>query len=566
MLERKKQSSRSLVAGTVLLLVAGGGLGYWFYTQRAAGPEDLPTGANVIPQSALMTLSFSTDTEKWQTLRGFGTPESQALFDRNLAQLRDRLLTANGLNYTQDIQPWIGEEVTVAFLSPESAAPGSSATPTPTPSQRQPTLLVVPIANPLKAKQLLDNPNVFKGVKWVERNYNGVQVRETQPGSPRAYATAVLDQRLLVLSSDARATERAIDTFKGQPALTATPGYSQAAGRIQAAQPFGKIYVNLPVAAATAAANSARPTPAPATVAQDNQGLAATLTLEPAGVQFKGISWLKPNSQTKHSVQNTAKTMPTLLPSNTLIMASGANLQNLWQQYQLGADSNPMTTLNPQTLRAGIQSTTGLDLDKDLLPWMSGEFSLSLLPAPQGSATNLPAGLVFMVKTSDRRGAETALKQLDEAMTRRYRFKVDQTQISNQPVVNWTLPFGGTLASHGWLPGDVAFLTVGAPVVSTIVPQPSAALGESELFRKAVPANGNSNHGYFFMNVDQALSTNLGLLPLSPNAKTLLSGVQTIGMVTTVQDERSIKYNLLVTLKQGNKPGPLPSPSVSSRN
>jgi len=49
----------------------------------------MPVGANIIPQDALLTLSLS-DSAQWQVLREFGTPQTQAELDKNLAQLRDR--------------------------------------------------------------------------------------------------------------------------------------------------------------------------------------------------------------------------------------------------------------------------------------------------------------------------------------------------------------------------------------------------------------------------------------------------------------------------------------------
>ncbi len=79
------------------------------------GPGELPVGSEVIPQDALMTISVSTDTGQWDKLREFGTPQSQAAIDQNLAGARDRILTANGFDYDRDIKPWIGREVTVAF-------------------------------------------------------------------------------------------------------------------------------------------------------------------------------------------------------------------------------------------------------------------------------------------------------------------------------------------------------------------------------------------------------------------------------------------------------------------
>jgi hypothetical protein len=105
------------------------------------------------------------------------------------------------------------------------------------------------------------------------------------------------------------------------------------------------------------------------------------MTLEPEGILFKSISWLKPNSAQKHLVENKTGKMQNRLPTQTLMMLSGGNLQRLWQDYVQGAQSNPLTPIPPENLRAGVQSVTGLDLEQDFLAPMGGEFSLSLIPS-----------------------------------------------------------------------------------------------------------------------------------------------------------------------------------------
>jgi len=68
------------------------------------------------------------------------------------------------------------------------------------------------------------------------------------------------------------------------------------------------MYVNLPQAAAIASANAAKPIP-PEKLGemQQNQGLAATVMLQPDGILFRGISWLHPESEKLWVVENNAQ-------------------------------------------------------------------------------------------------------------------------------------------------------------------------------------------------------------------------------------------------------------------
>ncbi len=564
MIKKTKKPSLFLTFGTVALLAAGGGTAYWIWTQRGVGPSEMPVGAEVVPQDALMAISVATDPGQWQKLREFGTVQSQAALDQNLANARDRILTANGFDYERDIQPWIGKEVTVAFLSPQASPPpsGSNSLP-PVPRAQQATLLLLPVRDAAKAKQALDKFKPQSG-KVADRIYKGFQVRETQGVTPQNYSATILDDKLMVVANDPKAMDRAIDTYKGEPALAATPGYSQALGKIQVAQPFGKLFINLPAAAASTSANSGKSvSPQSLAQVQQVQGLAATAVLESEGVRFKSISWLKPDSQRRYEVRNTAKTMPSRLPADTIIMASGGNLKQFWQDYSQGATANPVSPINPQGLRDGLKSTVGMDLDQDLLSWMAGEFSLALVAAPEGGAPTLPFGLVFMVQSSDRRAAETALNRLDEVMASKYKFKVEDTKVGDLTVTNWTPPIGGPSITHGWLDGNVAFLTLGAPITSTMVPKPSASLGDSQSFQTAVPSEPNPNNGHFFINVDRAVNAqNLPLLQLPPGNRDLVAAIRAIGITAAINDERSTRYDVFVQLQKAGNVKPLPSPKI----
>jgi hypothetical protein len=562
---KTKKPSLLLTLSTAALLVGGGSAAYWLLTQRGAGPGELPVGSGVIPQDALMAISVSTDAGQWEKLREFGTAQSQAAVDQNLAGVRDRILTANGFDYERDIKPWIGKEVTVAFLSPQAATPpaGGSGTLPPVPKNQQSTIMILPVQDGGKAKETLERFKPQSG-KLVDRTYQGIQIKETQGAAAQNYSATVLDGKMVVVTNDPKAMDRAIDTYKGGPALAATPGYTQALGKIQAVQPFSKLYVNLPAAAAVTSANSGKAvSPQSLAQVQQVQGLAATAVLESEGVRFKSVSWLKPDSQRRYDVKNTAKTMPGRLPADTLIMASGGNLQQFWQDYSQGATANPISPINPQGLRDGLKATVGMDLDKDFLAWMAGEFSLSLVAAPEGGSPSLPFGLVFMVQASDRRAAEDTLKRLDDAMVSKYKFKVEQSRLGDRPVTNWALPVGGPTITRGWLDGDVAFLTLGAPIANSMVPKPTASLADSPNFKTAVPTEPNPNNGHFFVNVDRAINAkNLPLLQLPPGNRELVAAVRSLGVTAAISDDRTTRYDVFVWLQKGNQPGPLPSPKL----
>ncbi|MBW4582864.1 MAG: DUF3352 domain-containing protein [Tildeniella nuda ZEHNDER 1965/U140] len=563
---KKKKPSLLLPLGAAVLLVGGGGAAYWALTQGGIGSGDLPVGAEVIPQDALMTLSVSTNPGQWQQLREFGTPQSQAAFDKNLAQLRDRLLTANGYDYEKDIQPWIGKEASIALLAP-TAAPNSAPATLPKPM----AIVVLPIQNPLQAKQLLEKPRSQTAGKLVDRTYKGFQIKETQ-GKPENFSATVFDGKLLVVTTDPKAMDRAIDTYKGeqgQSALKATPGYTKALGKIQTAQSFGRLYLNYPAATAFSLANSSKAAAPNAAQLSQTQGVAANLSLESEGVRLKGITWYKPDSQKTYQVENRAKTMPGRLSSDTLVMASGGNLQQFWQNYSQGATAINLALppVSPDWLQNALKSTINMDLDKDFLAWMNGEFSLAMVGVPEGSPTGLPFNLLLMVQSSDRRATEATLKQLDQTMAEKYKFKVEASKVGDQPITNWSLPAIGFSVTHGWLSDNVTFIALGSPnvpVVNAIVPKPSASLADSPVFKASVPSDPNPNNGNFFANLDLYKAKKLPLPQLPLGNQNAIDAIRSIGVTAAISDDRSTRYDVSLILQKAGKPAPLPSPTIPS--
>ncbi|AUB36960.1 Protein of unknown function DUF3352 [Nostoc flagelliforme CCNUN1] len=564
-MKKNKKPSLVLTLSAAGLLIGAGSAAYWLLSQRQLSSSDLLVGANIIPGDALFAVSLTTDPQQWQKLREFGTKETQAELDKNLVELRDRFLTNNGYDFQKDIAPWVGNDVTIAILAPaiaSKAAPKPVTTNEDAASDQQSMVMVLPVKNPEIAKNILAQPKTLKRGKWIDRIYQGIAIKQSEGQAGENFSAALLDGRFLVITDSPKATERAIDAYKNQTSLATTGGFAENFPKIANYQRFGQFYVNVPTAAKIAAASPNRPLPAQVLAQlQNNQGLAGTMILEAEGIRFKGVSWLNPNSQRVLAVENKAGKMQSRVPAETLMMLSGSNLQRLWGDYILTSQRNPLSPIAPEQIRGGIKSLTDLDLDKDLLSWMKGEFSLSLIPttAKQDSPDDFRVGLLFMVQTSNRQSAEASIKQLDEVMINQYQFQVQPAKVAGQPVVNWVSPYGTLTATHGWLDGDVAFLVVGAPVTDKILPKPNTTLTSTIPFQQTVPTEPNPTNGQFFLDVERTVK-NFPLPTLIPNQQTLLDATRSIGMTSAVSDSRSNRYDIFIALKKVRNTTLLPSP------
>ncbi len=250
------------------------------------------------------------------------------------------------------------------------------------------------------------------------------------------------------------------------------------------------------------------------------------------------------------------------IPDNAMMVMVGGNLQQLWQDYSKDAASNPIAPFNPEALSSSLKQATQMDLEKDFLSWMDGEFSLALIPAIPNKQTpqKFSAGLALMVETRDRQAAETALEKLDAAMKSKD-FQIQPAQLQGQPVVKWTSPYGGFSVIRGWLEEDVLFATLGAPIANQILPEPQNAIPSDSLFRETVPTELSPNNGSFFVDVEQVFDRrNLSLPQLPPAQAVWVNAIQAIGVKAAVVSDRSTRYDIFVNIKDNSLPSVTPSP------
>ncbi|MBH8550988.1 DUF3352 domain-containing protein [Nostocaceae cyanobacterium CENA357] len=565
-MKKKKKPSLVLTLSATGLLIAGGSVAYRLFNQGQQLSRDLPVGANIIPQDALFAVSLTTDPQQWQQMHEFGTKETQAALDKSIFQLRDRFLTQNGYNFEKDVQPWVGDEITLAILAPQGNKPAVKpvAVNGDAVSAQQSMVMVLPVKNPQTAKSIWAKAKNPKQGQWIDRTYQGFAIKQTNGQAGENLSATLIDERFLVITDSLKATERAIDAYKNKASLANTAGFTENFPKIFSDQPFAQFYVNVPTAAKIATISPNRPLPAQVLAQlQNNQGLAGTIALEPGGIRLKGVSWLNPNSQRVLAVENKAGKMQNRVPAETLMMLSGGNLKRLWGDYVLTSQGNPLSPITPEQLRSGVKSLTNLDLDRDFLSWMKGEFSVSVIPNKPKDDTpeDFRAGLVFMVQASDRQLAETSLKQLDDVMKNQYQFQIQPGTVAGQPVVNWVSPFGTLTATHGWLDKDIAFLVIGAPITDKIVPKPNNTLANTVPFQQTVPTEPNPTNGQFFMDVERTVK-NFPLPNLISNQRTLLAATRSIGVTAAVSDNRSTRYDIFLALKKVRNSG-VPTPAIT---
>ncbi|MBE9066556.1 DUF3352 domain-containing protein [Leptolyngbya cf. ectocarpi LEGE 11479] len=215
---------------------------------------------------------------------------------------------------------------------------------------------------------------------------------------------------------------------------------------------------------------------------------------------------LPPSPNADHSILG-------LIPAATYAMGSGYDISGFWNDVSSAFSLNDVSGGLIETARSIVALATGLDLDTDILGWMDGEYSLFLFPSQSGFLNSFFPGLGLeagvILETSNRPAAEAALEALDDVIGED---AVVSTTIANAPVVNWQydVNLDGTMDSvltHTWITDDTLAFTSGKGAMERlVVPAGFNPLNGHSTFRNATASFPNPNNGYFYVNMGSTLS------------------------------------------------------------
>jgi hypothetical protein len=274
------------------------------------------------------------------------------------------------------------------------------------------------------------------------------------------------------------------------------------------------------------------------------------LWLQPEGVRSQSNAYYvtpRPNAATVAVAD--ANQVLNRLPSATYLSANSRNFKQQWQDFTEGMENDLFRQLFVRGLRQVIQNLTSLDLEKELVPWMDGEYAFFLFPTRQGLFNYIHPqfnlGIGLMLQTSDRAAAEVALKKVDRFIQTiaKNEVKVVSRQIKKQPITSWEGRERGQVLSvlaHGWLDPDLLILTTGTGPITELSSAPLLSLPQSYPFATAIQSLPTPNQGYFYVNTGALLAFVYGLVlpqvpqsyaPIVQQIQALLGSVH--GMVTT---------------------------------
>lgn len=510
----KRRSFFFLIIGVAVLLLTGiGGCSGLGQPLSLSTRQTTPVAAMFVPKKAPVMVSMLVNP-------GGGKVRAE------LNQLKKSLLANTGLDYRRDIQPWIGDEITLAVTTADVDRDAANG-------RQTGYLMAIATKNAEKSREFLDllfSKRAIAGRNLMFEQYKGIKlISDNQPTPTQSKPTqnlvgAVVGDRFVLFANDSKVLRDAINNVQAPDLNLTTSSQYQQALTLLPPQRIGLTFLNLPSLNAWQGLEPA---------AQTYESQIIALELKSEGLLAEIVSLAAPNqnsppapelSQLVEALQYIPATTSFSISGSDLSRLENSNLSQLWQQSKLsGSSDGAISRLVNQPL-TDIQARWGIDLPKDIFSWVQGEYALGLLPHEAQTAPDL----IFVAEKSS--GAEQGISRLD-ALAQRQGLSITPISLENQKVFAWTQVT--TTPKSGFAPdrslitlkakiqgahttvGNYEIFTTSVEAMDQALKAPkNGALVDSPKFQASIDAIPKPNAGYVYLDWTASKATLERQLPI----------------------------------------------------
>lgn len=437
-----------LIAGVLALLGLSAGGFYWLTTHTplnllAGGPTTTPAAAVFVSKQTPLLASMVVNPDRLEALRQvFATPEQRSRSHAEFEQIKKSLLANTGLDYSRDIQPWIGDEITLAVTTPDLERDSNNG-------QQSGFLLAVSSKNVDRSQQFLDSywrkqsradktvqSEIYKG---VQINYKKVPIANKKTSLispfnplslpkrtlPPSFATAAIggssdsgnNLSFVLFANSPNVIRDAVNNVAAANLnLNNSPNYQKAFQQLTQGR-IALAFVNLPQSQT-----------------EQNPQISLNSLAVAVGVNRRGLL-----AQTALVTSRENTVSPTLsepvkalqyIPSASPFAVASTDLRNFWADLSSAVSTNAEVSKLVDRTFADIQQVWGVNLQQDIFNWVQGEYALGVLPNSSNSADWIFAA----EKSAD---SQKAIDKLDE-IARSKEYSIGSFTLRNQKITAWT--------------------------------------------------------------------------------------------------------------------------------
>ncbi len=454
----RQRSCLSFLAASVVLLLLINITGCnSLFTQSPSlfsgdGTTREPSAAMFVSKQAPVMVSMLVNPDRLSVL----------LRHRDLSKIKTSLLANTDIDYQKDIQPWLGNEITLAVTTLDIDRDRENG-------QELGYLMALTTTEPELSRKFVDlffsqraNSGVnlaveqYKGVKLISENQPeipiGVETRYIPPfqSDTRGYYTrrerknrglgqsavqnslagAVVGDRFVLFANDLKVLREAINNVQASDLnLTSSSQYQQATKQLPEAA-LAMAFLNLPRVAQWQGLELP---------AQIYNSQILSLVLNPKGLLTETAFMAKHEMPPKEQLTKPVGALQ-YIPAAAGLAISGSNLSNLgksnlaqfWQQL------TPVISVSGEDVisklvqhAADVQKHTGINWFEDIFNWVQGEYAIGLLPRPEQATPDW----IVVVEKSDATPA--GISHLDRIASS-HGLSLSSFNLGTQQISAWT--------------------------------------------------------------------------------------------------------------------------------
>ncbi|MBD2528736.1 DUF3352 domain-containing protein [Nostoc flagelliforme FACHB-838] len=420
-MNRQRSFIGFIIAGAIALLVIAIAGFYWFFAKSPVnliGSTSGPGATIFVSKLSPVMVSLLTNPDRLQALER----------EEELSKLKTSLFAKSGIDYKQDIQPWLGDEITLAITTLDIDREQENG-------QQPGYLLALATNQPEKSREfveLLFSKRALAGANLAVEQYKGVKlISDNSQPEQDLLAGAVVGEGFVLFANDLKVLRDAINNVQAPDLnLTSSADYQKAIKEL----PKGGLaiaFLNLPIVAKWQGLELAE---------QLYNSQIISLSLNPKGLLAE--TTFLTTSETAPPSPALSKPVGALqyVPASAGLAISGSNLSHLgdsdlaklWRQATAtiyGSEEDVISRLAKPV--ADVQKRWGINLPKDIFSWVLGEYAIALLPDKEQTTPHW----IFVVEKSQ--DVEQGVAHLD-AIASSNGLSISPLTIDQQKISAWT--------------------------------------------------------------------------------------------------------------------------------
>jgi Protein of unknown function (DUF3352) len=457
-------------------------------------------------------------------LPGFADESS---LDEKVDQVVQNLLSQTGLDYREQIKPWLGNQVALAI--PATAVDDPDTAP-----------VVIAEVKDRDAAEAAIAGIAADGSGLSTQDYDGV---ELQVAADSGTAYGFVDE-MLVVAPGAEALHGVIDVANGDESLGSRPDFRNTMDGLEADH-LASAFVDI---AAFAAATGTEDQISGVSTA------GAVLVAEREGLRLSGFAPFDdgdaaPSDRAGFALGGEPSSLSDWMPESTLGELVVFGLRQTLEDAEAAIGEVPegedvASTLD--TIRALAAFGLGIDLDADVLPLLDREVAVAIT----GFDGELPSGQLLL-RPEDPDAAAASLDRIAERLGAVGASTATET-VGDVEVTILTLPDTGEVA-YAVVDGIVIIGFGVDDVVASIEAHESGrTLGGSAAYERTFEVAGTraGNEGY--VDVGAVVDLLGGTMDLPPDARDILSQVGTFGFTAPSHDHQ-IEFHAVLTVEDRSR-------------